>query len=212
MSTGADNASSPLADPGRDRCSNCGVSLAHDQRYCINCGERRGKPRFAAPAVTAVAAEPVAAGPPPLRARFSPGATLVAGVATLLLAMGVGVLIGENGAGSSGRPVAYQAPQVIKLNYGAGAAAGGSAGTAAAASTASTKGARHKSSAHSSSSSAPKVVHLTKQVNTQITKALHNVTGGNAKTAAPTTQVGGNCQSGQAGCQGGKFTGNFFGG
>src|ERR1700722_6408667 len=29
-----------------DRCSSCGAELAVDQRYCVACGQRRGKPRF----------------------------------------------------------------------------------------------------------------------------------------------------------------------
>ena len=30
------------------RCANCQAQLASDQRYCVNCGARRGKPSFPA--------------------------------------------------------------------------------------------------------------------------------------------------------------------
>lgn len=220
MATGPDNPDTPLADPGSDRCSNCGAALATDQRYCVSCGERRGKPRFGAPVGSgAPVPEPVvAAAPAVARSRFSPGTTLVAGVATLLLAMGVGVLIGENGAGPSGRQVADQSPQVIKLNYGgAGATSGGSGSASGLTSTAthshSSKSSKHaKSSSSNSTSSGPTVIHITKKVQTQMKQALNNVVGTNSNVAPPTTQVGGKCSNGQAGCQGGKFTGNFFGG
>src|ERR1700743_1398390 len=42
-----------------DRCVNCGAPLSSDQRYCINCGERRGAARFSLPATAAVVAETV---------------------------------------------------------------------------------------------------------------------------------------------------------
>src|SRR5450432_3902940 len=29
-----------------DRCVSCGAPMSSDQRYCVACGERRGKPRF----------------------------------------------------------------------------------------------------------------------------------------------------------------------
>src|SRR6202142_1526483 len=52
-----------------DRCVNCGAPLSSDQRYCINCGERRGAARFALPAASAAAAEP---GPSPQPRRERP--------------------------------------------------------------------------------------------------------------------------------------------
>ena len=87
-----------------DRCVNCGAPLSSDQRYCINCGERRGAARFTLPVAAAAPAEPAPSSPsrPPRSRRPRPtqGATLVAGIGTLLLAMGVGVLIGH-GSGST---------------------------------------------------------------------------------------------------------------
>ncbi|MFZ0388585.1 MAG: zinc-ribbon domain-containing protein, partial [Solirubrobacteraceae bacterium] len=46
----AGNAEAPtenlVAGTMGDRCVNCGAPLSSDQRYCINCGERRGAARF----------------------------------------------------------------------------------------------------------------------------------------------------------------------
>lgn len=208
------SADSLLADSATDRCSNCNAQLAHDQRYCVNCGERRGRPSFGRSAPMALAAERTAsaAAPPPPGGspRFSAGTTLVAGVATLLLAMGVGVLIGENGASGNSRPAAASG-QVITVNDGGGGQAT-STPTTSASSTRAAKSSGHKNSAASrSGGSGTRVVHLTKKVTQQIDKGVSNVVGTNAHLASPTTQVGGKCQSGQAGCQNGKFTGNFFG-
>ena len=77
-------------------CQSCGAPLAADQRYCLNCGERRGRARFALP--QAKPAAPVAATTttrPPRQSRISSGLVFIAFVGTLLLAMGVGVLIGH---------------------------------------------------------------------------------------------------------------------
>jgi hypothetical protein len=82
--------------------------MAPDQRYCLECGERRtpmssvllgGPPRrpgAAAPAPAPAGAPPVATAPVD---GWQRGATLavIAGVGVLLLAMGVGVLIGRSG-------------------------------------------------------------------------------------------------------------------
>ena len=34
-----------LATSSAERCTGCGNPLALDQRYCLNCGKRRGGPR-----------------------------------------------------------------------------------------------------------------------------------------------------------------------
>jgi hypothetical protein len=106
--------------------------MAVDQRYCLECGERRS-----APSEFLAAGPPKAASAPPLppgtalasaadgaSAGAGRGGTLsvIAGVGVLLLAMGVGVLIGRAGSGRS-------APaQVITV----GAAPNGTTGTAGA--------------------------------------------------------------------------------
>src|ERR1700733_12540224 len=84
-------AEAPVAGTMRDRCVNCGAPLASDQRYCVNCGERRGKPRFALAAPQEAVTEEVTttrSASTPRRPRTSAGFNLIAGVATLLLAMG----------------------------------------------------------------------------------------------------------------------------
>jgi hypothetical protein len=182
-----------------DRCASCNVPLASDQRYCVNCGERRGKPRFVYQSQTASA--PASTAPHRDRPNRAPaGLTLVAGVATLLLAMGVGVLIGQNSTENS-RTVAAQTP-AITIN-GGGTAAGTS--TTASASTGAKKSGK-------GANSGAKAAHLTKKVLTQVNNAASNVVGSQAHLAPATVNVGGKCASGQAGCQNGKFTGNFFGG
>jgi hypothetical protein len=93
-----------------DQCQNCGAPMAADQRYCLECGQRRG-----AMSSVLLGGPPRADGtspPPPVPPRppsSSPGGahqrsgtlTVFAGVGVLMLAMGVGVLIGRAGASKS---------------------------------------------------------------------------------------------------------------
>jgi hypothetical protein len=191
-----------------DRCANCNAPLSSDQRYCINCGERRGKPRFALaePSAAASAASRAPSGPrAPRRPRASAGFTLIAGIATLLLAMGVGVLIGHTDSPrqSSG------ASQPLKIDL-SGASSGASSATttsAASATTGAAKGSSAKSSKHGKASkSKPNAASASKA-----SSAATKVTGGSAKVAPSTVTQGSSCTSGQAGCSGGKFSGSFFG-
>jgi hypothetical protein len=101
-----------------ERCTGCGKPMAGDQRYCLNCGKRRGKPRVefeeylpeagggdsgppAPPAQGQV--RPV----PPEEPDYRPerevtplmAAVGLAGVAAILL---IGVLIGRSGGGNEG--------------------------------------------------------------------------------------------------------------
>ncbi|HEY2181650.1 MAG TPA: hypothetical protein VGH09_08275 [Solirubrobacteraceae bacterium] len=121
----------PVGPP--EPCRGCGAPLAEDQRYCLECGERRtpmssvlsGGP----PASTPSQPPPTdpSAGAPSDGARGS-GATVIAGVGVLLLAIGVGVLIGRSGANHSAAP---PAPQVITVSSaGSGGAAPASEGAA----------------------------------------------------------------------------------
>src|SRR6188472_2833705 len=117
-----DDLPSPLASTSTDRCPTCSAPMAPDQRYCINCGERRsgGGLRDALPRTQPVAA---AARPRQRRTFFaSSSASLIAGIATLLLAMGVGVLIGRTGHDNqSARNTPAQ--QIITVPATSGAAA-----------------------------------------------------------------------------------------
>jgi hypothetical protein len=182
-----------------DRCSNCGSPLASDQRYCIECGQRRGTPRFS----VADKGKQTESAPRERKRRLprpggSGGATLVAGIATLLLAMGVGVEIGHSGSTTTTTRQAA-APEVITV------AGDGSGGTGTTASTANTKSS--KKTKRSKSRKVTKVV--VQKADDAASKAL----GTSAKNLVnnPTVQQGQSCTGG-AGCQGGKFTGNFFGG
>ena len=121
-----------------ESCPNCGAQMAADQRYCLNCGHRRGEPRLpfmdAVVFMESMSAPGGAAGapPPPPAAEPSPGrwnanAALIAGVATLVLAIGVGFLIGRTGHENTAQQAA--APQVIKVEGNGG---GGEEAAAAA--------------------------------------------------------------------------------
>ncbi len=195
-----------------DHCVNCGAPLASDQRYCVTCGERRGKPRFAlAGAHEEVVEEVVStrASSTPRRPRTSAAFNLIAGIATLLLAMGVGVLIGHNNSSSNNGSKAAATP-AITIN-GAGAATGStgsaaaSTGSGSAGSTAGTGKSKHSASTKSAKSAPPKVVIQ------KASAAASKVTGGSAKVAGANATQGSACTAGTAGCQNGKLTGNYFG-
>lgn len=192
-----------LSAPGGDRCAVCQSPLASDQRYCVNCGERRGKARFSfASMVAQPVPAPAPAAPAKRRPRVSSGATLVAGVATLLLAMGVGVLIGNTNNDNSNQPARASAPvQVITVGGGVAASPTASvAGTQAG-----TRG-----SGHGKPVKAAKV-HLTTKIVQAAAASAAKVLGGGAP-AQPTVKTGQTCAPTQQGCTNGKFTGTFFGG
>ncbi len=109
-------------------CRDCGAPLAADQRYCLNCGKRRGEPRFDfqrhVPAVGAAIvngsapaqAQPAAVGaqPPPEETGpqrdYTPLAA-VGGIAVLGVMLLIGVLIGK---GDSGGTAPAPAPVVLR--------------------------------------------------------------------------------------------------
>lgn len=215
-----------LGTTAGDRCSVCGSELAPDQAYCVDCGTRRGRPRFTlseARAAAAAASPPGAAAPTRAAAGTGRGwwassasGTLVAGVAVLLIAMGVGFEIGHSGE----RAAAGQTRVVLDGGDSRGGA--GSSGTTGTSGT----GGSGKHHASSSSSGTPKKpitsskalnkaiskkpsAATIKQENQKTDQILH--TKKNVKIAPSTTQVGGKCTKGTAGCQNGKLTGNVFG-
>ncbi len=193
--------------PVGDRCVTCDGPLASDQRYCLNCGERRGKSGFAAAAIGAQPQPTAPASAAPAakrhRLRWSSGATMVTGIATLLLAMGVGVLIGRTDSGNATTQRASAPPvQVVTVAGSGGAASSG--GT-------STKKSKKKTT-QSKAKTKTVTVHLSKKVAAKANAAAAKVLGSSGKNLAPiTVQPGQKCAHG-AGCQGGKFTGHFFGG
>jgi hypothetical protein len=116
----------PQSFGAAEPCRSCGAPMAADQRYCLQCGERRG-------AMSSVLAGGPAGGPqraqgqptqspapgqPPSHSdasqQRSNTLTVIAGVGVLMLAMGVGVLIGRAGAS---KPTASPA-QVISVATG----------------------------------------------------------------------------------------------
>ncbi|MBJ7244028.1 MAG: hypothetical protein JHD03_04325 [Solirubrobacteraceae bacterium] len=93
--------------PG-DSCTTCGSALSPDQRYCLSCGTRRSGANLHFQQI--LAAEAAAQAPavsPAQAADGAGGATTrssmpaLASIACLLLALGVGVLIGKSGSGSA---------------------------------------------------------------------------------------------------------------
>jgi hypothetical protein len=152
-------------------CPHCGTPLALDQRYCLECGaprtylsgmllERRRSPTAQTlagqPAQPAMPGGAVGTLMPPSPSGSSTWQrgnvlTLIASVGVLLLAMGVGVLIGRSGGSSS---AGNAAPQVISVGGAATGAANttatpttseeGSAAKAAAAAAAGAAAAKHK--------------------------------------------------------------------
>jgi hypothetical protein len=110
-----------LGEPG-EPCARCGAPLAHDQRYCLECGLRRADARIPFAEVMEERIRREAAGPP---ARKVAGVSLPpqrpvspvyagAGVALLALALGLGVVIGSAGDDQP-RQVAAAPPQVITI-------------------------------------------------------------------------------------------------
>lgn len=112
-------------------CRSCSAAMAADQRYCLNCGERRGGPRVdfrrhleAKGETTAVppngAATPPASVPPaakvpeqePRRQRDYAPLAAAGGIAVLGIMLLIGVLIGR-GTGDSGSSAAQ--PSVVTV-------------------------------------------------------------------------------------------------
>src|SRR6478736_5040512 len=116
-----------LGQPG-ELCAGCGVPLAPDQRYCLNCGYRRAESRVPYTEVLPGAASRGGAdGPPsagqtgaapagPVPGPWTPTVALI-GVGVVAVVLGAGVLIGRSVSGSTKRA---SAPQVISVG-GAGA-------------------------------------------------------------------------------------------
>jgi hypothetical protein len=181
-----------------DACPKCQSPMAADQRYCVECGERRGEPRLpfmdgrtaAQPPAEVVAAPayPMAAFPPPAapKSKWSSGAALLATIATLLLAMGVGVLIGNNG---DSKNAVAQAP-IIVGGTGASTATGASGASGAAAGAATADAASGDKAANDVDAVAKK---------------------NGVKLAPKNVDLGGKCPKGSVGCNSaGKFTGDYF--
>jgi hypothetical protein len=109
-------------------CASCGASLAGDQRYCLECGARRVDARIP---FRDILARQGAAGPPqapvvrayPKEHGGPSGVTFLVGLVALLLALGVGVLIGRSGDDTPTAATQPPAPQVISVGGAAAAPA-----------------------------------------------------------------------------------------
>jgi len=185
-----------------EQCPSCGVHVAPDQRYCLACGARCGEPRLPImDAVTFMDAmkQPREASAPPLQSpprRLSANTALFATIGVLLLAMGVGVLIGRSGNHSiAGAPAA---PQVIEV------------GNTGEKGTASNEGASGAGAiGGSSKKEKPKALKAEANSGKGAEEVLHTAPG--VKLADPKVGIGDKCEEGTAGCTHGKFEGEFFG-
>jgi hypothetical protein len=170
-----------------EQCPSCGAHMAIDQRYCLECGQRRGDPRLpfmdavvfmnASRAPKEAAVAPAAAREP--RSRMTANASLIAGVAT-----------------------ASSAPQIIRV--------GGSGGEEAAA-TASTAGGGQIDGKGGKAKKGKPPEKAIDSSGTSEAAAEVLKPAGDVKLPPPTVQKGGDCESGAAGCEDGEFTGDFFG-
>jgi hypothetical protein len=144
-----------------ETCASCGAQLADDQRYCLNCGARRGDARvpfmeiLGGRAATAVAGSPRAAAAEPARSQRN--LTIVASIGCLLLALGVGVLIGHGGRDKG---TSSPAPaQVIKVQGGGTTATGaGTTGSGAPATKKASKGKKGAAATAGSSQATNKAI------------------------------------------------------
>jgi hypothetical protein len=118
----------PVLGRNGETCSGCGAPLAVDQRYCLECGTRRGDARVPFRAAAApLAPDPAdpTASVPPARGRGSEWTPLTAIglVAVIALIVLAGILIGQGVGGSN------DSPQVVTVGGGSGSGTGGGSGT-----------------------------------------------------------------------------------
>jgi hypothetical protein len=195
------HAAPPAVAIDSDSCGGCGVQLAADQRYCVECGHPRRAARIPILGDAGPPAEPAWAdapspspSPSPLRAsgRLAgwaslPNATAFAAIGALLLAMGVGVLIGRSGRAASTDSAADRTTTVVLSGTGASVAASPTVAPTAAA-----QGTTAGAGATSTKKPAAKKAAA---VTTAPVKAVHIGSSGSGP-----------------GYTNHKFTGNFFGG
>jgi hypothetical protein len=174
----------------RQGCPACGAAMATDQRYCVECGERRGAPRVSLLEGPARRLDegPQQRVPSPPRRTASVNSTFVSIIGVLLLAVGIGVLIGRSGSTTVKSPPA----QVVTIS--------GEPSTGTAATTPAT-GAGTTSTGESPS---------TGTASKSKSKAAAKSTSTKAKTPLPKAVKVGSAGHGR-GYQNGHFTGNFFG-
>jgi hypothetical protein len=100
-------------------CVQCGSALATDQRYCLNCGWRRGDPRVDYERRMANGAQPAAVAQPQAGASFAQSPIFAVGTIALLgIMLLLGVLIGKDDD-SNPTTVAAPAPAATTTNAAA---------------------------------------------------------------------------------------------
>jgi hypothetical protein len=111
------------------QCPNCSAAIAPDQRYCLRCGQRLSAPRV--DFHTALGLRSAAPPPPPRRSGWDQRAPLItlATVAAVLLALGVGVVIGRGNRPST----SSSKPTVVTVAGAPGAQASAAAAPASTA-------------------------------------------------------------------------------
>lgn len=85
-----------LGNTATDRCLICSAEMTPDQRYCVECGTRRGAVRFKAPRATPKR-ELATSTPAGISSHVSPTVTRWLAILVVLVALGVGILIGNSG-------------------------------------------------------------------------------------------------------------------
>ncbi|MDX6626224.1 MAG: hypothetical protein QOE56_1213 [Solirubrobacterales bacterium] len=151
-------------------------------------------------------------GPPPQpregRSRgLSANASLIAGIATLVLAIGVGVLIGRSGDNGAAT-AANAAPQIIKVG------GGGEESSSSSEPTEETKSGGKKGKNKAKAGKSKKAEEKAETGSSGTSKAAEEILKptGDVKLAPPKQELGGKCDKGTAGCSsGGEFDGSFFG-
>ncbi len=128
-------------------------------------------------------------------------------VGVLLLAVGLGILIGHLGKNPA-TPKASATPPVTILQQGGGGASTAAASTASTPTTAP----KHTVGVTKKAQAKEKAALASKTVQKKAVQAAGKVLGNSNNLAPPTVTTGGKCSNSQAGCQNGSFTGNFFGG
>jgi hypothetical protein len=128
-------------------------------------------------------------------------------VGVLLLAIGLGVLIGRISNNSNNpKSTAGAATQVISVEQ-----PGAASGAATTATTATTPTHLSKKAQSKLNSAAKATAPPPAAVQKKATQAAGKVLGNANNLAPPTVTTGQSCSSNQAGCSGGSFNGNFFG-
>lgn len=110
MSTKTEKIPSTILGPADERCGECNEVLATDQRYCLNCGLRRGAPRVDVLALSAPRSGPSA--PSAKRLSLSRGAAFAAAAAIAIGGIIAGTVI--DGGDSAPKPAAKPANKVSK--------------------------------------------------------------------------------------------------